>query len=68
MTPHIRFNNFTIDNVSYSSGVFSGDNFQRGFTYKGRKYEGNGSIIGDRNVIINNKHVIKKNQYKQEHP
>ncbi|MGP4081364.1 hypothetical protein ACTWQL_15775 [Pseudalkalibacillus sp. R45] len=68
MTPHIRFNNFTIDNVSSSSGVFSGDNFQKDFTYKGRKYEGHGSIIGDRNVIINNKHLIKKNQSEQERP
>ncbi|WP_082232765.1 hypothetical protein [Halobacillus massiliensis] len=68
MTPHIRFNNFTIDNVATSSGVFSGDNFQKGFSSKGRNYEGNGSISGDHNLIINNKHIIKKHQIEQELP
>lgn len=67
MAPNIKFNNFTIDHVSSSSGVFSGDNYQRNFSYKGRKYEGNGSITGDRNLVINNKHVIKKNKPEQEH-
>ncbi|WLD93295.1 hypothetical protein [Alkalihalobacillus sp. AL-G] len=66
MAPNIKFNNFTIDHVSSSSGVFSGDNLQQNFSYQARKNEGNGTVNGNHNLIYNNKHVVTKTKPEQD--
>ncbi|RBW69104.1 hypothetical protein [Bacillus taeanensis] len=60
------FHSFSIDNLSDSSGVFSGDNYQTNFSSIGKKNEGNGMINGDHNVLFNNKHVVMKRKNGQE--
>ncbi|KGP74070.1 hypothetical protein [Pontibacillus yanchengensis] len=62
----IQFQNFSIDQLSESSAVFSGDNFQTNFSTSTRRNEGNGSINGDKNIHINNKHIIMKNTDQQD--
>ncbi|MFC0524274.1 hypothetical protein ACFFGV_11925 [Pontibacillus salicampi] len=62
----INIQHFSIDNVGKSSGVFSGDNMQQRFTSKKIWYEGNGTLEGDHNIHMMNKHVIMKSSDKQD--
>ncbi|WP_019536937.1 hypothetical protein [Paenibacillus ginsengihumi] len=56
---HIQFQHVQIDQLKDASAVFSGDNLQRNFSSIVRKSEGNGSVIGDSNVIIGNAHTVR---------
>ncbi|ARI76112.1 hypothetical protein [Halobacillus mangrovi] len=54
----INFNQLNIDQISNSSGVYSGMNAQSRYKAYQKHYEGNGKMAGDRNLLINNKHLI----------
>lgn len=58
----IKIKQFAIDQIKDSSAVFSGENFQSGFSSATYKTEGNGMIHGDQNLIFNNIHMVKKNK------
>ncbi|MFZ0370204.1 MAG: hypothetical protein WAM07_11490 [Halobacillus sp.] len=56
----ISFHNLTVDQVSNSSGIYSGTNVQSRFSAHRQKNEGNGMIIGNKNVLQQNRHLIIK--------
>ncbi|MYL20215.1 hypothetical protein GLW04_09980 [Halobacillus litoralis] len=56
----IQFDQLSIHQVSKSSGVFQGTNFQSGFKAHARMFEGNGKVVGHRNSLLHNKHLIMK--------
>lgn len=63
---HIQFGKFTINQLSNSSGVFSGDNIQSNFTSHSHKNEGSGTTSGEKNILTNNKHVVAKKPNDQD--
>ncbi|MGP4077119.1 hypothetical protein [Halobacillus sp. K22] len=56
----ISFHNLTVDQVSNSSGIYSGTNVQSKFSAYHQKNEGSGMIIGNKNVLQQNRHLIIK--------
>lgn len=65
-TLNIQFGKFTINKISDSSGVFSGDNLQTNFTSSTHKNEGSGTTTGDYNTVKHNKHLVAKKPDKQD--
>ncbi|MGP4059122.1 hypothetical protein [Halobacillus litoralis] len=56
----IIFENLSVDRVSNSSGIFSGTNAQSKFKAEQTKFEGNGRVVGDRNTLQANRHLVIK--------
>ncbi|MGD6941886.1 hypothetical protein ACQCT6_07615 [Cytobacillus gottheilii] len=59
---NIKAGTLMIDQVSKSSGVFTGNNIEIGFSSSIQRNEGHGIISGSHNVLIKNKHVIVKHE------
>ncbi|ELK49081.1 hypothetical protein QRD89_16790 [Halobacillus sp. ACCC02827] len=59
----IIFDQLSVHQISNASGIYSGTNIPSGFRSTQKKWEGNGKVVGDRNILQSNKHlVIKKPQ------
>jgi hypothetical protein len=54
----IYFKDLNIEEISNSSGVFSGRNLQVGWRHSKKTSEGFGSLSGDKNVIVGNLNVL----------
>jgi hypothetical protein len=54
----IFFNDLRIDQISNSSGVFSGRNMQTKWKHSKKINEGFGSLSGDKNITAGNRNVI----------
>ena len=57
---NIKFQNFKVDEVKQSSGIFSGDNSQVRWKNRKKVNEGFGTLIGSKNGSTDNHHVEKK--------
>ncbi|MBN9655150.1 hypothetical protein J0K78_12790 [Halobacillus sp. GSS1] len=62
---HIQFKNLSVDQISATSGIFSGTNLQSGFKAVQQSWEGNGKIIGDKNTLQHSKHLVIKRPSKR---
>ncbi|MYL49461.1 hypothetical protein GLV98_08185 [Halobacillus litoralis] len=62
---HIQFRNLSVDQITDASGIFSGTNLQSGFKAVEQRWEGNGKIIGHKNTLQHNKHLIIKRPSKR---
>lgn len=58
--PKIRFNDLKVNEVSKSSGIFSGENMQVKWKFVSTHDEGFGKVDGDHNNLSSNKHIVKK--------
>jgi hypothetical protein len=54
----IMFHDLKIDQISHSSGVFSGRNMQAHWKHSSKKNEGLGALSGDKNKIVGNASVV----------
>jgi hypothetical protein len=54
----ITFQDLKINEISQSSGVFSGNNAQMNWKHVARVNEGQGVISGDHNVVTRSIHAI----------
>lgn len=54
----IVFNDIRIEEVSHSSGVFSGHNLPLKWGHRSKSNEGYGSITGDNNTAKDNVHFV----------
>ncbi|EIT85582.1 hypothetical protein A374_10103 [Fictibacillus macauensis ZFHKF-1] len=54
----IVFNDLIIDQLSQSSGVFSGENIHIGTSAIGKHNEGTGRISGSRTISVNNRSLV----------
>ncbi|SFK16303.1 hypothetical protein SAMN04487936_10881 [Halobacillus dabanensis] len=56
----IIFKHLTVDQIRDASGIYSGTNIQSKYKANERRFEGNGKIVGDQNLLQHNKHLIIK--------
>ncbi|MCD5325724.1 MULTISPECIES: hypothetical protein [Pontibacillus] len=54
----LHIEHFSVENITHSSGIFSGTNVQSSFSSSTHINEGNGAITGERNQMAHNHHVI----------
>ncbi|MCA0972491.1 hypothetical protein LCM20_17990 [Halobacillus litoralis] len=57
---NIKFHNITVDQITNASGIYSGQNVPLRYKSESRKFEGLGRVVGDRNDIHHNRHLIIK--------
>ncbi|MFZ5985642.1 MAG: hypothetical protein ACOYWZ_00750 [Bacillota bacterium] len=57
---HVRFNKIIIDNISNSSGVFTGNNLHYSWKASSVSNEGYGLLLGNNNCSLNIKSAIIK--------
>ncbi|MBS4193738.1 hypothetical protein [Lederbergia citri] len=62
----INLKNLNVGNINHSSGVFSGENLQVGWTCYKNINEGFGSMLGNYNNSSKNRHVVQKMEYKNQ--
>ncbi|WP_345241676.1 hypothetical protein [Pontibacillus salipaludis] len=55
---NLDIHHFSVDQITHSSGIFSGTNAQSSFSSSTHINEGNGTITGERNRVEHNHHVI----------
>lgn len=60
MMANIKFDNLIVDQITQSSGIYSGTNVPMRYRSEHHKHEGLGKITGDENEIHNNRHLIIK--------
>lgn len=65
MKTNIRFKALKIDNISNSSGVFSGDNLQVKWKAFIETNEGSGGLSGNYNKLNNPKSIVIKSATKK---
>jgi hypothetical protein len=58
MMVHIQFKDLNVEVIHQSSGVFSGENIHLGMKSSSKQNEGNGRVIGNKNVSWKNEHII----------
>lgn len=64
----IHFNDLKIDQISSSSGVFSGKNRQYGWRASKKTNDGNGSVSGNHNVFTEGHYAVFQPQKASENP
>lgn len=57
---HIIFEQLIVDQISNSSGIYSGTNVQSNYKAEEHRWEGNGKVVGHHNILQHNKHLIIK--------
>ncbi len=54
----ITFKDLQVQVISNSSGVFSGNNLQIGWTHRAKVNDGQGSVSGDHNALHKSIHIV----------
>jgi hypothetical protein len=62
----IFFDYIKVDSLSDSSGIFSGENRQKGWRHVRETKQGFGSVSGDNNTVSDSVHVLTKRQSGRE--
>ncbi|GGE48890.1 hypothetical protein GCM10011391_29660 [Pullulanibacillus camelliae] len=62
----IRFTHLTIDEITRSSGVFTGRNQQVSWRAEGKHTQGFGVVEGDHNTLSHHVHTVYKSQPKKD--
>lgn len=60
---YIRFKNLTIDEVTQSSGVFSGTNRQLFWNHRKKINEGYGAVSGEHNQTNHNRNIVRDEDF-----
>ncbi|MGM9988221.1 MAG: hypothetical protein ACI35O_13475 [Bacillaceae bacterium] len=63
--PRISFQHLNVETISQASGIFSGTNVHVGFRSVKQQNAGSGTVVGNKNVLSNNHHVVQKQEEKQ---
>lgn len=62
----IVLKNLKVENVSYSSGIFSGDNLQIDWKSYKKINEGFGAMLGSGNNFFKNRHIVQKPDFEDQ--